>query len=87
MISGSVTLNGITDKQLVTVLEAKIHHENDVFFDPRHVQQTAMPAPNQTKTVNNNVIVTWRTDVGFKAVIELQARLAEHRIVPIEVAA
>jgi hypothetical protein len=88
MTNGSVTLNGLTDKQLVTVLEAKIHHEGKLFFNPQTVQQAAaVPAPNpQGRTVNNNVIVTWHNEDGFKAAIALQAELAGHRVVAIEAA-
>jgi hypothetical protein len=86
MTNGLVTLNGLTDKQLVTVLEAKIHHEGKVFFNPQQVQQVPAPQPNpQGKTLNNNVVVSWHNEEGFKAAIELQANLAGHKIVPVEI--
>jgi P pilus assembly chaperone PapD len=85
MTNGSVTLNGVTDKQLVAVLEAKIHHEGKVFFNPQQVQQVPAQQPNpEGKTLNNNVVVSWHNEEGFKAAIELQARLAGHKVVAIE---
>lgn len=83
MTNGSVTLNGLTDKQLVTVLEAKIHHEGKLFFNPQTVQLQTIAG---NRTVNNNVIVTWQTEDGFKSVIGLLAELAGHKVVATEVA-
>jgi len=86
MTNGSVTLNALTDKQLVTVLEAKIRHEGMLFFNPQHVQQAQCNPPRPGVTVNNNVIVTWNNEAGFKAAIELQAELSNHRLVAKEAA-
>ncbi|QEE27281.1 hypothetical protein FTW19_04195 [Terriglobus albidus] len=87
MTSGSVTLNGLDDKQLVVVLEAKIRNEGKLFFNPQHIQQLpANPARPGGTMLNNNVIVSWQNEEGFKAGIEMQAQLAGHKIVATEVA-
>jgi hypothetical protein len=86
MTNGSVTLNGLTDKQLVTVLEAKIRHEGSLLFTPQHIQQAQFNPPKPGILANNNVIVGWNNDAGFKAAIELQAELLEHRLIAKEAA-
>jgi hypothetical protein len=86
MTNGSVILNGLTDKQLVTVLETKIRHEGVVLFNPQLIQQVQLNPPKPGVLLNNNVIVGWSTEAGFKAVIELQAELLNHRLVAKEAA-
>jgi hypothetical protein len=86
MTNGSVTLNGLTDKQLVTVLEAKIRHEGAIHFNPQQIQQAQFNPPKPGMLANNNVIVGWSNEAGFKAVIELQAELLEHRLIAKEAA-
>lgn len=81
MTNGSVTLNGLTDKQLVTVLEAKIRHEGAINFNPQLIQQAQTNPQKPGVLINNNVVINWANEVGFKAAIELQAELLNHRLV------
>jgi hypothetical protein len=78
MTNGSVTLNGVTDKELVVILEAKIRNEGKIGFLPASVQQGGGSAANP---LNNQVLVTWPNEEGFKAVVHLLADLANHRLV------
>lgn len=75
MTFGFVTLNGVTDQQLVKVLEAKIKHEGQLEFNTQQVRQEVV---GQNKSVNNNVTVGWRADQGLLAVIGLLSELVEH---------
>ena len=86
MTNGSITMNGLSDKQLVTVLEAKIRHEGKLFFNPQHIQQVQFNPVRTGVLANNNVIVSWNDEAGFKAAITLQAELIGYRVAAIEAA-
>ncbi len=73
MTSGSLVLNGVTDKQLAKIIDYKASHEGVFNFSLSQTQQVPTP-PNQPTTYNNFVIV-WGNDNGLKAVIELIASL------------
>jgi len=38
MISGTVTVNGINDKELVKILEIKVRHGQSLIFNPQQLQ-------------------------------------------------
>ncbi|MGC1482346.1 MAG: hypothetical protein WA789_01015 [Candidatus Acidiferrum sp.] len=73
MTSGSMILNGVTDKQLAKIIEYKASHEGLFNFSLSQTQQVPTP-PNQPTTYNNFVIL-WGSDNGLKAVVELLASL------------
>ena len=67
MISGSVTLNNLTDHQLIQVMQAKESHEGKIFFDPTAI--SIMQSPKSS--LNNNVRFSWNDDEGFKVMLDL----------------
>jgi hypothetical protein len=73
MTSGSVTLNGISDHDLVIVLEVKQKHEGKLSFNPQQMQATTQGAPPASSY--NNVILGWNGHPGLHAVREILERL------------
>jgi hypothetical protein len=73
MTNGSITLNGITDHDLVIVFEFKERHEGKLFFNPQQMQ-VAQNSP--AKSQYNNVILTWQNHAGLEVVMELLHRLS-----------
>ena len=68
--TGTITLNGITDKELVKILEIKIRHEGQFHFNPQQLQ----PVPNRQQnqeTVYNNAYFSWSAEPGLQAVHEV----------------
>lgn len=74
-MSGSVTINGINDKELIIVLEVKERHEGKMGFNPQQMQ-AANTAGNPLKQIYNNVILTWQEHVGLDGVKEILHRLS-----------
>lgn len=62
--SGVLALNGITDQDLVRILEVKIKHEKHINFNPQQLQ----PQHTQTGQFYNNVTLGWNSDEGLEAV-------------------
>lgn len=78
--SGNITINGITDEDLIKMLEVKKRHEVDLTFDPRQLQPV-MEGPNQQQQHQagyNNAILGWKTEDGLKAVLEILEHLTRH---------
>jgi hypothetical protein len=71
MTTGSVTMNGITDRDLVIILEVKEKHEGKLTFNPQQMQPV-----NQPKQTYNNVTVGWTDHSALKGVQEILQRLA-----------
>lgn len=72
MTNGSITINGITDPELLLILETKLKHEGHFFFTPQSMQ------PQNTQPQQyNNVTFTWGGDAGLQAVHELTEKLAK----------
>ncbi len=72
--TGSITVNGISDKELVRILEIKLKHEGKFFFNPQQLQVTSYP--NQPSgTFYNNAVFTWNNEGGLEAVYEIMAYL------------
>jgi hypothetical protein len=83
MLTGNIVINGIDDKQLVTLLKVKIEHEASFYFSPNSLQPATQPqrpgqppAP-QREQVYNNATVAWSTEDGLKAVKHLLHELTE----------
>jgi hypothetical protein len=76
MLTGTLTLNGIDDAQLIIVLQVK---EQFPFlqFNPQGMQPAPRPGPpnQRAKCHYNNVAVSWGQDDGLTAIKELLTRL------------
>jgi hypothetical protein len=78
--TGNLVLNGITDAELVKILEVKIRHENFLHFNPQQIQPfqgtppqpgRPQPQPQHGKQAYNNVVLAWTTENGLEAVQEI----------------
>jgi hypothetical protein len=65
--NGAVAINGVSDQDLVKILEVKIKHEKVLNFSPQQMQPQQGPA-GQTY---NNVNLNWSAEGGLKAVHEI----------------
>lgn len=72
MNAGNLTLNGITEQQLIKILQFKVAHEGQFSFSPNSLQPFS---PAQNVTVYNNATFSWSGDPGLKAVLELVTSL------------
>jgi hypothetical protein len=77
MTNGTVTLNGITDRELVIVLEAKLHHEGQINFNPAQLQP--VPGGTQTQTYNN-LMIGWNGHSGLEVVMELLQKFGSEKL-------
>jgi len=73
MTTGTITVSGVSEKQLADLIEFKIAHQGKFIFNPVQAQQQATQAkpPQQPSFFYNNVIISWNDDAGLKVVIEL----------------
>ncbi|MFZ0731422.1 MAG: hypothetical protein WAM79_03765 [Candidatus Sulfotelmatobacter sp.] len=70
--TGNLTLNGITDAELVKILEVKMRHEANLGFNPQQMQVVNLPAqPGKQLQAYNSVILHWTTERGLEAVQEI----------------
>jgi hypothetical protein len=78
MTNGSITLNGITDQQLIVILEAKVKNERVLAFNPQQMQPVNQGAPGKpAKQTYNNVSLIWQNEDGARVGIDLLKRLLE----------
>lgn len=89
MLTGNITINGIDDKQLRTLLTVKIEHEGSLIFSPNQLQPLPTPQqphrpgqpqpqlPQQHEQIYNNAVVIWNNEAGLKAVKQLLHELTE----------
>jgi hypothetical protein len=74
--NGSITVNGITDKELVKILEIKMKHEGQFFFNPQQLQVTNVNRPGlPQESVYNNAVFTWGSEAGLDAVYQIMGYL------------
>jgi len=75
--NGSITLNGMTDADLVMILQIKEKHESTLDFSPQQLQatQTTANQPSPGKKFYNNVILIWKNNDGLKAVFQIVENL------------
>ena len=66
-ITGTITLNGVTDKQMIRVWEYKATAGNSFTFQPNALQ----PQITVTGTSYNNLIFAWQSEPGMKVVHEI----------------
>jgi hypothetical protein len=71
--SGTITVNGISDKELVGILEIKLKHEGKFQFNPQQLQVASYPG--QPGTFYNNATFSWGNEGGLHAVYEIMAYL------------
>ncbi len=79
-ITGQITLHGITDGDLITILQVK-EKTNVLGFSPQTIQPTqAQAGPAQPlEPVYNNVVLEWGTNGGIEAVLEILNQLVARR--------
>lgn len=70
-MNGNLVLNGITDPELVKILEIKIRHEGTLNFNPQQMQSTASNAGGKQIPIYNNVVLHWLNEQGLEAVQEV----------------
>lgn len=75
--TGSIVLNGVTDTDLVRILEVKIKHERVVSFNPPQMQPVNTQQGQTYRQVYNNVILGWTNEEGLKAVHQILSILLE----------
>lgn len=68
MNAGNIVLNGISERQLVQILQFKLAHEGQFSFSPQALQQISAPPPN---VIYNNAAFSWQNDEQLKLVLEL----------------
>jgi hypothetical protein len=74
-MNGSLTLNGLTDKDLVKLLDIKIRHEQSLNFNPQQMQLTNIQTQTGVQQVYNNVVLAWSNERGLEAVQEIVRNL------------
>jgi hypothetical protein len=70
-MNGSLILNGLTDKDLVKLLDIKIRHEKSLNFNPQQMQLTNMQTQTGQQQVYNNVVLGWSNEQGLEGVQEI----------------
>jgi len=65
--SGSITLNGITDPEMVRIWEFKSRHGHAFNFNPQQFQAVG----NQGGVYYNNVAFTWGGEAGLNVMHEI----------------
>ncbi len=92
--TGTLVINGISDLELVKILEIKIKHEKSLGFNPQTLapvpmvvpQRPPQPQPQQFGSQHyNNATFTWQTDEGLEAVhkvIYMLLKKEEHQEKP-----
>ena len=70
--TGSITLNGISDKEMVRIWEYKAKDGNKFTFLPNQLQPVNNPQnSNQFTGIYNNVVFSWKDDSGLHIVHEI----------------
>jgi hypothetical protein len=75
MTTGSVTINGSTDGELIIILEAKRRHEGAFQFSPQTLKPVNFGG-NPPKAGYDNAILTWHNQLGFELVMEVLHRIS-----------
>lgn len=65
MITGSITLNGISDHDLIMILQEK-EKENSLGFNPSTLQNQSVAQNSGQKY--NNCILSWQNQIALKSV-------------------
>jgi hypothetical protein len=70
-MQGNLVLNGVTDPQLVKILDVKIRHEQSLQFNPQQMQVQQINIGGKPSSVYNSVILAWANENGLEAVQEI----------------
>ena len=79
MTTGSLTLNGVTDEEVIKILEAKKQQEEVFSFNPQQLQPVTRNANGKQLKEYNSAILSWSSERGIQSVIELLRRLSERQ--------
>src|ERR1700756_574354 len=71
--TGTITLNGITDRELIQILESKIKNDGKFTFNPQLLQLSA--GRTSQETFYNNAIFTWINEEGLRAIHDITGLL------------
>lgn len=71
--TGTITLNGITDRELIQILESKIRNEGKFTFNPQLLQLNQGRTGGET--FYNNAIFTWTNEDGLRAIHDITGLL------------
>ena len=71
--TGTITLNGITDRELIQILENKIKNEGKFTFNPQLLQ--LHQGRTSQETSYNNAIFTWTSEEGLRAIHDITGML------------
>jgi len=69
--NGNVVFNGITDSDLVMILQVKEKHEASVDLLPQGMQPQQAQGPTGSKKFYNQVRLDWRGPDGLKALFQI----------------
>lgn len=76
-IGGSITLNGITDAQLIIILEVK-EKNPQVHFNPQTLQAAQQNVGGTVRQFYNNATLNWQP-AGLQTIRDLMTRLIESK--------
>lgn len=79
--TGTITLNGITDRELIQILESKIKNDGKFTFNPQLLQLSAGRTSQETSY--NNAIFTWINAEGLKAIHDITGLLLKSQSVAV----
>jgi len=88
---GTITLNGIYDPQLATIIHVKERHESSIKFNPQQMQPIQPnrpgyppqpPPPPGSGEGYDNVVIVWDGENGLVAITEMLHRLYPNLPVP-----
>lgn len=71
--TGTITLNGISDRELIQILESKIRNEGKFTFNPQLLQLNQGRTSQETSY--NNAIFTWTSEEGLRAIHDITGLL------------
>jgi hypothetical protein len=74
MVTGTITLNGVTDKELAKIWEFKAKDGKNFAFLPNQMQPVIINN-NQPTGTYNNVTFSWKDELGLKVVHEIMTFL------------
>lgn len=69
--TGTITLNGISDKELARIWELKAKHQGKFNFQPNVLQPITQGNQQMPTGRYNNVVFNWPDDEGLKIVHEV----------------
>jgi len=69
--TGSITINGIADRELVKMLEIKLQHEGQFNFNPQQLQPVTSNIGGKVHNGYNNAFFYWNSESGLAAVYEV----------------